>query len=136
MFKPILLSATLSLIAGVSSADGFGFMTPSGNIYCNGFVSGGGGIDCVIINRQGPTPIPRPGTCAQAWGHSFSLEGRGPARMTCGPVPSPVNYTDIAAYGLSADFGNITCTSESTGLTCLNSEGRGFFLSRRQQLVF
>jgi len=136
MVKTVLFSVAFSLIAGISAADGFGFMTPSGNIYCNGFVSDGGGIDCSIINRQGPTALPRPSSCTQSWGHTYSVEGRGQARMTCSKVPSPVNYSDIAAYGLSAQFGDITCTSERTGLTWRNPAVHGFFLSRRQQNVF
>jgi hypothetical protein len=136
MFKTVLFSAAFSLIAGISAADGFGFMSPSGNIYCNGYISDGGRIDCSIINRQGPTALARPSSCTQSWGHTYSVEGRGQARMTCSRVPGPVNYTDIATYGLTAQFGDITCTSESTGLTCRNAAGHGFFLSRRQQNVF
>ena len=129
-------AVALALCTQPAGADGFGFMTPSGNIYCNGFISGGGGIDCWVINRQGPPAQPWPGTCQQSWGHAFSLNGTGPARLTCGPKPKPVNYSDIAPYGQSGQFGAITCWSETTGLTCQNASGHGFFLSRRSQRVF
>lgn len=117
-------------------ADGFGFETPSGNIYCNGHISGGGGIYCEIVERHGPPASPRPPSCHQSWGHSFALEGSGQARLTCGPKPSRVGYSEIAAYGQSGNFGDITCYSERTGFTCENRSGHGFFLSRRTQEIF
>lgn len=127
---------TLTLTTGAALADGFGFMTPSGNIYCNGQVSGGGVVDCTIVSRSGEFALPKPASCAGVWGHEFTLEGSGPASMKCGGAPESVDYSDIANYGASADFGDINCTSERTGLTCRNKEGRGFFLSRRKQEIW
>jgi hypothetical protein len=124
------------VVPGSAHADGFGFMTPSTNIYCNGAVSGGGELFCTIINRSGPTPLPKPQSCNGVWGHEFSLKGHGRAMMICGPRPQPVDYSDIAEYGVSANFGDVTCHSERTGFTCTNADGHGFFLSRRKQLVF
>nr|WP_157747434.1 DUF6636 domain-containing protein [Cohaesibacter sp. ES.047] len=111
-------------------------MTPSTNIYCNGYVSNGGGIDCTIVSRQGAPAMPRPKSCSGTWGHAFSVEGSGRATMSCGGRPSRVDYSDIASYGRSANFGDIRCTSKRTGLTCRNKSGHGFFLSRRQQKIF
>ena len=117
-------------------ADGFGFMTPSGNIFCNGHVSGGGGIACTIVSRNGPPAMPKPASCNQVWGHEFSVDGSGRATMLCDTRPSRVDYSDIANYGVSAKFGDITCTSKRTGFTCRNKDGHGFFLSRRKQEIF
>ena len=132
------LLAAFFALATPAHADGFGFQTPSGNIYCNGFVSDGGGIDCSIVERNpGPPAQPRPVNCNASWGHTFSLNGRGgAATLSCGRHPQRVNYSDVAPYGVSAQFGAITCTSERTGLTCTNPSGHGFFLSRRQQLAY
>lgn len=127
---------TLALTTGPVLADGFGFMTPSGNIYCNGQVSGGGVVDCTIVSRSGEFALPKPASCAGVWGHEFTLEGSGSATMKCGGAPEGVDYSDIADYGASADFGDITCTSERAGLSCSNKTGRGFFLSRRKQEVW
>ncbi|MEQ8307082.1 MAG: hypothetical protein RIA09_11005 [Hoeflea sp.] len=135
--KLLFAAATVAMfLPNTAGADGFGFMTPSGNIYCNGMVSGGGSISCVIVNRSGTPPMPRPASCSGVWGHEFDLDGTGSARLTCGERPETVDYSDIAQYGLSADFGSITCKSEKTGLTCRNKSGHGFFLSRRKQSVF
>lgn len=38
------------------SADGFGFPTPSGNIYYNDWVRDGGAISCTIIEKGGSAP--------------------------------------------------------------------------------
>ena len=127
---------TLALTTGPVLADGFGFMTPSGNIHCNGQVSGGGVVDCTIVSRSGEFALPKPASCAGVWGHEFTLEGSGSATMKCGGAPEGVDYSDIADYGASADFGDITCTSERAGLSCSNKTGRGFFLSRRKQEVW
>ena len=132
-----LLSLLFMALALPAHADGFGFQTPSGNIFCNGFVSGGGGISCSIVQRNpGPPALPRPANCAASWGHTFSLNARGPAMMLCDRQPSRVNYTDVAPYGVSAQFGDITCFSERTGLTCTNPQGHGIFLSRRLQQAY
>lgn len=131
-----LVLLTLLLTTGSAFTDGFGFMTPSGNIYCNGQVSGGGVVDCTIVSRSGEFAQPKPASCAGVWGHEFTLEGSGSATMKCGGAPEGVDYSDIADYGASADFGDITCTSERAGLSCSNKTGRGFFISRRKQEVW
>lgn len=118
----------------IAQADGFGFMTPSGNIYCNGAVTIGG-LDCVIVNRQGPPALPRPPSCNQYWGHEFSIKDTGRVEMRCGPRPSSPGYTDIAPYGVSGQFGSVNCLSEKTGFSCTNASGNGFFLSRRSQYL-
>lgn len=119
-----------------ANADGYGFMTPSGNIICNGAVLDGY-IDCSIVERSGTPAQRKPNTCGGTWGHSFALDGTGPTRLTCeNRPPQRANYSDIAGYGQTAEFGPITCSSERTGLTCRNQSGNGFFLSRRKQEVF
>ena len=117
-------------------ADGYGFRTPSGNIYCNGAVLDGY-MDCTIVERGGTSPIPRPGNCGGHWGHNFHISATGPATMSCGEFAlRKSRYSDVADYGRSAQFGPITCQSERTGLTCRNQSGHGFFLSRRRQELF
>lgn len=119
-----------------ATADGYGFMTPSGNIYCNGAVLDGH-ISCSIIERSGPPAQPQPNTCAGTWGNRFELAGTGKAKLACDHrPPQPVDYSDLAGYGQTAELGPITCSSERTGLTCRNQSGHGFFLSRRKQELF
>lgn len=135
--------AIFTIAAGVfvaapdtAKGDGFGFMTPSKNINCNGWVSDGGGIDCTIVNKSGTPPSAKPQSCAGVWGHAFSLYGNGKAEMRCEKKVHSVDFYPVIPYGESGTFGDITCTSESTGLTCRNKRGHGFFLSRRAQKLF
>lgn len=118
------------------NADGYGFVTPSGNIFCNGAVVDSY-IDCSIVEHSGIPAQPKPGSCSGTWGHSFHLGRTGPARLTCDArPPRRVNYSDIAGYGQTGEFGTIMCTSKRTGLTCRNESGHGFSLSRRRQEAF
>ena len=132
--KPIALLFLLTLPTN-AFADGYGFMTPSGNIFCNGAVESSE-ISCTIVDRMGPPAQPRPASCAATWGHTFRLSAMGQAALLCTNAPRRVNYTDVAPYGATGQFGDITCQSENTGLTCRNREGRGFFLSRSRQELF
>ena len=121
--------------ATVALADGYGFRTPTGNVYCNGSIEGGE-MYCSIVERSGPPAMADTGDCSAFWGHHVQLERTGPARVICGTEPRKSSYTDIAPYGVSASFAEITCLSEMTGLQCTNPEGHGFFLSRKEQRVW
>ncbi len=110
----------------MSHADGYGFMTPSGNIVCNGAVMDGY-IACSIIERSGAPALPKPTSCSGIWGHGITLDRTGEARLTCdNKPPKRVNYSDITGYGQTSELGPIKCTSERTGLTCRNQSGHGF----------
>lgn len=130
-----ILTACLTLIASGASAEGYGFRTPSANIYCNGSIDAGE-IGCSIVVRHGPPAQPDPGGCSAVWGHHVQLDRTGPARVVCGPVPRKSSYSDVAPYGVTGDFGAIVCRSERSGLSCTNTTGNGFFLSRRRQEVY
>ncbi|TFL17564.1 DUF6636 domain-containing protein [Jannaschia formosa] len=130
-----LLALAALLFPFAASADGYGFRTPSGNIFCNGSVENGD-ISCTIVERSGFPPMPRPTSCGALWGHAFSLGSTGPARMECSNPARKSSYTDVAPYGVTGTFGPITCQSETSGLTCRNRSGHGFHLSRASQRVF
>ena len=128
----------MRLILGLLSlAGGFGFRTPSGNIYCNGQLDGAN-LTCIIVEKSGQPPQSKPASCSGNWGHSFSLDETGPTRMDCVGNGSlrKSTYTDVADYGVAASFGKINCLSQSTGFQCTNASGHGFFLSRRVQRVY
>lgn len=124
------------LLAMSAQAEGYGFRTPSGNIYCNGSIEAGD-ISCTIAERSSGPVLPRPSWCNGYWGHTFTLTRRGPVQMECSQyAPRTSSYTDVAPYGVTGHFAEITCQSESTGLTCRNADGHGFMLSRRVQQIF
>lgn len=130
----------LFLLASIPAhADVFPFKTPSGNIECSvGIGRDSADIICEIHQRQDPPAAPRPAGCTGPWGHHFELLERGPVRMRCGAPGSKSTApgVDIAEYGQTGQFGDITCLSQRTGFECRNADGHGFFLSRRRQSVF
>lgn len=127
--------ALLLTCATAARADGYGFRTPSGNIYCNGSTEVSE-ITCAIVDRSGTPAAPDTGECPDVWGHRITLDRTGPARIVCGPPPRKSSYTDVAPYGVTGRFADITCLSEETGLQCTNRTGNGFFLSRRAQQIW
>ena len=134
MFRLFFIVVLMVPIA--AAADGYGFMTPTGNIYCNGAVEVSE-ISCTIVERSGPPTQTKPVSCAGTWGHTFNLTATGQAMLSCeSNPPRRVNYSDIASYGMVGEFGDITCRSESNGLTCQNKSGHGFSLAKRSQELF
>lgn len=126
----------LIVLGSMEQADGYGFRTPSTNIYCNGSMEGGD-ISCTIVERSSGPAAPRPASCTGNWGHTFSLDRNGPARIECNAHNlRPSRYSSVAEYGTTLQLGENTCQSESTGLTCRNARGHGFFLSRRSQQFY
>lgn len=137
MWRLALFLALLAPLTNHAHADGFGFRTPSGNIYCNGALQGGAEVGCTIISRQAGSAPKRYGRCPAGREFEVSLKESGPASAKCGGKSGrKSSYTDIADYGVTGTFGKITCTSERTGFRCTNVSGHGFFLSRRKQRVF
>lgn len=132
-----LFPAMVLLLAPPAMADGFGFRTPTGNIYCNGSIEGGAELSCVIVNRDAGSSPPAFGDCPAGYEFNVDLRERGPATGGCGRRSGKTSsYTDVANYGVTGTFGRIVCLSEQSGFSCRNADGRGFFLSRRSQRVF
>lgn len=127
----------LCLTSTPAVADVFMFETPSGNIQCTvGVEVNHADISCDIVQRSGPPAAPRPANCGAAWGHTFTMLQRGPVQMECAFPPRDFEISEKARYGVTGSWGGLSCRSETTGLTCRNADGHGFFLSRRAQQVF
>lgn len=128
-----LLSAPLPGLADV-----FPLNTPSGNITCSvGTGETSTDIACAIAEKEGVPPLPRPASCAGPWGHRYEMFDHGPVKGTCGPGYKETKpEMNAMPYGATADFGGIACSSSKQGLECRNSDGHGFFLSRRSQRVY
>jgi hypothetical protein len=128
----VLCSLVALALAGASSGLGIDFSTPSRNIGCVGDSTH---VRCDI--RQTRTkPPPKPRSCRYDWGNYFALRQRGRASRVC-VSDSAMGSPRILRYGRSQRFGRgITCTSRTTGLTCRNRDGHGFFLSRERVRLF
>jgi hypothetical protein len=113
------------------------FETPSGNIQCA--YGSGRGVQCGIRSGFKPTTRRRP-DCSPY--DRIGMEVRGRARLEGSICPGEDEgdsgpYTEggvawVLGYGRSWTGGGLRCTSAMEGLTCRNSAGHGFFLSRER----
>lgn len=134
-YLPVVIS--LTFIPSPVFSDVWTFETPSENVQCVvgqeiGVLSD---ISCTIIEKSGPPAKPRPNSCQEGWGHTFSMRENGPVEMICQYPSMDKNAFDRADYGVTGNFGGFTCHSSTKGLKCTNRDGNGFFLSRRHQYV-
>ena len=130
----LAVSATTAAAQDVASAQ-----TPSRNIACMAMPPG---IDqprpqlrCDV--RQMSSRLPRPPrACNLSWGDAFVLDPTGPGRMMCHGDTVADPSAPVIPYGRQWRAYGFTCTSQTTGLTCVNATGHGFSLSRAVQKVF
>jgi len=114
-----------------------GFRTPSGNIGCGYWKFSGetAGFRCDI--GSGLRPLPRPKTrCDADWGEAVSMAPHGRAGPGCISDTMRDPRYPALAYGKTWSHGGFTCRSETTGLTCRNLDGHGWFLSRERSRIF
>ncbi|MFL5963092.1 MAG: DUF6636 domain-containing protein [Gaiellaceae bacterium] len=114
----IILVATASPAALAS--DWSGFQTPSRNIVCNGSSSQ---LDCVVFSASP--------TCQRTW----SLRRIGRASLHCYYANIGTDVP-VLGYGRAVSRFGVRCVSRRSGLTCTNTAGHGFFLSRDSQRMF
>jgi hypothetical protein len=145
----VKLAATLLLLlvaatpAGARSTDQVtGFSTPSKNIGCQyarfaaqpnapGFPAT---LRCDIGSGLRPKPA-KPRGCTLDWGDSLEMRKRGRVTVTC-HGDTALGDRHVLGYGKTWRHDGFTCTSRTTGLTCRNLAGHGFFLSRQQSRIF
>jgi hypothetical protein len=103
------------------------FESPSGNIGC---IIAGGVARCDIKQRNWSPPA-RPSSCPNIvdFGQGLEVSSSGAGRFVCAGDTALDPAAAKLAYGLSTVVGQITCTSATTGMTCKNSSGGGFFIS-------
>lgn len=113
------------------------FQSPSGNILCNGDEFEMSSVSCLIVEVENKKPpIPKPKDCQFDWGQDFSLDHKGKAYMNC-YSDFPYNQdAKVLPYGQSINGKGWTCTSQKTGMRCVNKDGKGFLLSRKKQILF
>jgi hypothetical protein len=94
-------------------------------------------MSTACINQiAGPMPA-RPRACSHDWGDAFVVEqGDRPGYRVCHDDTVAGDALPALSYGDFWRQGSYTCTSQQSGLTCVNSKGHGFMLSRRSQKIF
>ncbi|HBE17404.1 MAG TPA: hypothetical protein DEG17_20040 [Cyanobacteria bacterium UBA11149] len=138
MLKVNIIPLSVVAIAALSAiplqpaaADEFsqnGFIMPSKNIYCVVYDEY---LRCEIQSQLKPMP-PQPASCNLDWGNGFVLTKNGNTEVLCAgdTIYSP-NFP-VLQYGKLWTKAGFVCESSTNGLTCINSQGNGFFLSREE----
>jgi hypothetical protein len=131
-----LLATVITTAGGAATRDQvIEFATPSGNIGCVYARMSGSPTElrCDINSGLRPKPA-RPKGCNLDWGDSLAMEKHGRVHTVC--------HGDTAlggkplAYGRTWRHDGFTCKSRTSGLTCKNLSGHGFFLSRERSRRF
>jgi hypothetical protein len=111
------------------------FRSPNDNIGC-GFAAPSksetfGTVRCEITVKSWQPP-PKPQTCGVDWGAGVTLDSR--AAVLCASNTIRGNATAVQLpYGTSMRFAPFTCSSEPTGVECVNTAtGAGFLLGRER----
>jgi hypothetical protein len=137
----VVLTLGLVLLATPAFAqDPAGFKMPSGNVYCqiepgyDGHPQSDLRCDIMQINGQFPHP---PADCDLSWGDAFAISERGRSGIrVCHGDTVRNDELPVLGYGATWNEGGFSCMSSPTGVTCTNSGGHGFSLSRAVQRVF
>ena len=111
-------------------------VTPSGNIECiTFFYSGQESLRC-DMGALTPSFTNKPADCPTDWGSAFGMASTGEAQVLChgDSIVGPEQV--VLQYGTAIQYGSFNCTSEKTGLTCINLDGHGFTLSKARQTLF
>jgi hypothetical protein len=123
-----------------SGRDEAGFTSPSGHIACMFLGSDGGSLTCEI-NQKSWSPPPKPAKCKFDWAYGIRLDAGARSRpgFYCGSDTirgDPRAGTDgsvVLGYGSAMRFGPFTCTSQRSGVDCVNTTSKaGFLLSRER----
>ncbi len=130
---PVLVVSVVCAVALAASAQGretvyVTFRMPSGNIAC-GYSTGFGPVNLRCDILSGLRPRPR-GRCELDW-TGLSM-GRGTAAPTCAGDTVYDRKAPVLRYGSVWKRGPFTCVSLLIGLSCANSTGHGFFLSKER----
>jgi len=136
----LALLCLLGLIApqGAAAARVNAFKTPSGNIVCE-YPPGKEQVPAIVCGIESglkPPPSRSAPACEHLdyVGNRVFLTATGHARpISCAGDAGPFAFLDSAwvlKYSKSWRGDGFVCTSRTSGLTCRNRRGHGFFLSR------
>ena len=110
------------------------FVLPSGNIYCALVGVNQDALRCEIRSMLNPKP-PQPDSCEFDWGAGFLLPQQSKPQVLC--ISDTIGGSDYTlSYESIWSNAGFECKSQTIGLTCKNSNGQGFFLSREKWNVF
>lgn len=111
------------------------FQSPSGNIGC---VLLGGTARCDIAKRSWKPPARPPGCPDEVdfgQGLQVGREDESGSFVCAGDTAMNPEAAKLA-YGTDDRFGGFLCDSSSSGITCMNAGGHGFFISIQAYRTF
>jgi len=118
-----------------SPADYVYFQTPSGNIGCAIWPGKDSSLRCDVKELQQTYKV-KPSDCEFSWGSAFEMTATGKGEVICFNDTGLSPDAPKLEYGKVLEVGGFRCVSEKTGLSCENSAGHGFALSKARQKVF
>jgi hypothetical protein len=135
--------ASVALGAPAKSSSGL-FKTPSGKIFCAWSTGGSPSalVECGVITGLKPK-LPKTGAACKTLDYvgnriSLAVTGRAqpvPCAGDAGPFADPA-HSVLLRYGKTLSAPGLTCSEKTSGLTCKNRDGHGFFMSLRSWRVF
>lgn len=138
----ICLASSASAQSARDEVGVVGFRSPSGNIHCQYFDGSSdkppsaNALRCDIKTLGNAVP-PRPKDCDLDYGRAFEMNDRdGPALRLCYGDTAMDDRLPVLGYGAVWQRGGISCKSEQSGVSCTNTNGNGFALSRNAQRLF
>ena len=129
-----LFSLTFAATANAQSTP-TGFQSPSKNIACQYFDYDKQNVLRCDISAMDTKPR-RPADCEFDYGGAFEMNAKGAAARICHGDTVMDNSLPVLGYGEVWQRGGFTCKSEQTGITCFNTERRGFSLAKAKQETF
>ena len=144
--KRVFALAMCGLICGIglAQADSASFKSPTGNINCiYSDYDKKPEVRCDIMQFTPSFKTVPPGTsnevitCTPAKLRGFTISPADVEGQAFCPTDAAIDGEQVVlGYGQTFKRGGLICTSETSGMTCMNSAGHGFSLSRAQQKVF
>lgn len=110
------------------------FRSPSGNIGCAMFE----GVARCDIRKRDWSPPARPARCPDEvdFGQGLTVSHDGRASFVCAGDTTLLPSGTALGYGEASELGGTICMSSSSGITCANHAGHGFFISIGSYKIF
>lgn len=111
------------------------FQTPSQNIRCGMFKSGGKwSMRCDVYEHSWVAPGPDPCGGTGDYGSSVGMGRKARPKFLC--VSDAMDSGKTLTYGSTLSYGPFFCRSRPKGLKCFNERAHGWFLSKESYRFF
>jgi hypothetical protein len=131
--------AAVAILGAIPAAAVDGLKMPSGNIVCTvqdpDANLPGWELRCDTRNFR-PTKDRPPKDCPLGWGDGYAIGQTGKSERICHGDTIMHEDVMVLPYGMTWRHGPYTCRAQPSGLTCFNTQGHGFSLSKASQRLF